>query len=297
MGKLTGLGYALVVAAACLWGSMGVLSKSLFLAGLEPLAVSSVRAAIAFLATFICVAVWRPRYLYIDKQDAVFFVTFGFFGVAVFYWLMLWSINQTSVATAVILLYTAPIYITLYGWLRLGEELNRTKIISLCCTLLGSYLAIGGYNWTNLKLNGWGIVIGIGSALTYAAFNIMGKQGTKKYPPLTVALYSLGFGALFLTLVRPPWQLFLHGYERGIAYKLLILGVFMTFVPYVFYTIALNYLEASKASITATLEPVVGILLAFMVLGERLEAGQVIGICLVLGGIVLLQLAEHTAPA
>lgn len=286
-------GYMLVIAAACLWGSMGVLSKSLFNAGLEPLAVSSVRAGMAFFSTFLITLIWRPQYLRIEKQDILFFMLFGFIGVAVFYGLMLWAIYLTSVATAVILLYTAPIYVTLYGWLQLKETLDRTKIISLCLTFFGSFLAIGGYNPTNLTFNLLGIVVGIGSALAYACFNIMGKWGTQKYPSLTVALYSLGFGALFLAFVRPPWLLFQQGYGQVIEIKLLVLGIIMTFLPYMLYTVALNYLEASKASIMATIEPVVGILLAFLVLGEHLQGGQIIGSVFVLAGLILLQFHEH----
>ncbi len=106
-------------------------------------------------------------------------------------------------ATAVVLLYTAPIFVVILARVLYGERLTIRKIISLILAITGCILVVGLYQPGNLLVNGLGILFGLGAGFTYALYNIMGKQVATNYSPLTIVVYLMGLGALFLFPLRP----------------------------------------------------------------------------------------------
>jgi drug/metabolite transporter (DMT)-like permease len=299
----------LVLAAAALWGTLGTLytwATTSF--GLSPLTVVFWRAALAALILGLVLAVVRPLLgggwgiLRVRRRDWPIFLTFGLLGVTAFYLLYIYAVVLTGVAVSVVLLYTAPAFVALMSWRWLGERFGVRKAAALGLTLAGCVLVARAYDPTLLSLNIVGILCGLGSAFTYALYSILGKVSLRRgYPIATMSFYVYTTGALGLLVVAlfapdprgnsgGAAQLVSMGADAW-AWALLIgLALFQTIGALYAYTAGLRHLEAGTASILATFEPVVASVLAFFVLGERLEWPQIVGGGLVLLAVVLLQI-------
>ena len=280
------LGPLLVAGAAALWGTIGIAAKSAFRYGIPPADVALWRAGGAFAVLLAATLLWRRPALRVRRADLVWFGAYGLIGVALFMTVYLTAIRLSTVAAAAMLLYTAPAWVTLLARLVFAEPLGPQKIAAVLLTMLGSALVVRAYAPAALRLNLPGVAAGLAAGATYAAYSIFGKHALRRYDPTTTVLYALGFGTFFLLLVL----------RRGPALPtpdalpvVLYLVLVPTFLAYLLYTEGLRRMEAGRASILATVEPVVAALLGFLLLGEWLEGWQWVGGALVLAGVALIQ--------
>lgn len=291
-----GKGYLLAATAAVLWSAMGPLGKWLYTYGVDPLAVVTLRATIAFGTLALALAVVDQGLLRVAGRDLPFFAVYGLVGVACNYACYFYALRWTTVATAVLLLYTYPALVTLFSAFFLGERLTGAKAIALFLTFAGCALVVQAYDLGALRWNQRGVLFGLGAGASAAAYSLLGKRALVRYSSWTVACYAFGFGALFLALflagVRSPQAFLLAGYPATAWALLLALAWFPTLLAYGLFMASMEHIEASRASITATLEPVVASALAYWLLGEGLTWPQVVGAGLVLGGVLGLRLRE-----
>ena len=234
----------------------------------------------------------------VRRADLPIFVTFGLLGVTAFFLLYIYAVVLVGVAAAVVLLYTAPIFVALMAWRFLGEPFTPRKGVALLMTFAGCALVARAYDPTLLALNMAGILCGLGSAFTYALYSILGKLSLKRgYPITTMSFYVYLIGGSGLLLVAllgvsgggGAGQLLSMGTDTGAWALLLMLALLQTVGALYAYTTGLRYLEAGTASILATFEPVVATLLATFAIGERLEWPQLLGGVLILTAVVMLQ--------
>ena len=293
-------GVLFVLLAAALWGTLGTLYKlgaNSF--GLTPLTIVFWRAGLAAvgLAAALCGVVpllgggWTL--LKVRRADLPLFAAFGLLGVTAFYLLYIYAVVLVGVAVAVVLLYTAPIFVAVMSWRFLGESFGPRKVAALVLTFTGCALVAGAYNPSLLQVNVVGIMCGLGSAVTYALYSILGKFSLNRgYHIATMSLYVYGIGAaglLVVALLLGPAQLFSMGGSAGAWGLLLMIALAQTVGALWAYTAGLRHLEAGVASILATFEPVVAAALAYFVLRESLELLQVIGGGLVLCAVLMMR--------
>jgi DME family drug/metabolite transporter len=287
------MGYLLAVMAAVLWATLGILGKFIYRYDADPLTVVTIRAIIAFATLSITLALVNRRSLRIRRQDIPFFALYGLVGVTFNYACYFYALNFTSVTTAVILLYTYPALVTLLAALFLKERLDWIKVLVLVLTFAGCFLVVQGYDLTALKLNLKGVLFGLGAGVTAAIYSLFGKKALQRYDSWTTVCYAFGFGALFLLVLRPPQTILSTSYPWQAWMAILAVAWFPTLLAYALFMTSMKYIEASKASITATLEPVVASLLAYIFLVETIEWPQLVGGGLVLSGIVGLQFSRQ----
>jgi DME family drug/metabolite transporter len=283
-------GYFLVLGAGFLWGSLGIIGQYLYGYGIDPLTVVTFRALFAFIGLILIGLMKSPKGLKIDPSDLGFFCIFGLISVSCFYWLYFTAVKMTDVATAAVLLYTAPAFVMLLSAKIFREKITKQKVVSLLLTFGGCLFVVKAYDLTHLRLSYLGILVGIGSGFTYALFSIFGKKGLEKYDEQTVLLYAFGFGTLFLAVLNNPIKAIGAGYPGTAWILMAVLAVFPTLLANSLYTAGLKYVEASKASILATVEPVVAVVLAYLLFGEVLEPLQLLGIILVVCGVALTRI-------
>jgi drug/metabolite transporter (DMT)-like permease len=282
-------GYFFVVVAAVLWSTIGLWVRALHdQYGLPALTIAFLRAGVGAIIAFVALLLARRDLLRVPPRTLARLALYGAMGIGAFYWLYAQAIVQTTVTMAVVLLYTAPAFVTLIAWRVFGEALTARKIVALALAFGGCALVARAYNPAQLSLNGAGILSGLGAALTYALFTIFGKIIVQKFSPWTALTYQLIFGALFLAPLQ-TWDAFAPLIEFPPAWiYLLALVLGPTLGAIWFFTAGLWSVPASNASILATIEPVMASALAFVVLGERLEVLQLIGGGMVIGGAVWL---------
>lgn len=265
-------GYLYVLLAAALWALLGPVSRLVLREGIAPLEIAFWRAVIAWVlfAAHVLIttrgarsAAERNTGWSVARRDLGGIAAFGVIGVAMLYAALPLAIQAGGAALAVVLLYTAPAWVALFAWAMLGEHMTRRKLVALGLTLLGIAgiaTAGGGEIRPSAGALGWGLLSGV----SYASLYLFGKRYFSRYAPATVFLYALpvaGLVLLPLTTFQP---------KSTVSWAaLLVIGVLSTYGAYLAYSAGLARLEATRAAIVATAEPVIAAILAFVFWGER----------------------------
>lgn len=272
------IGYSFILIAAGCWGLLGPVARWALAAGVTPLEIAFWRAAIGG-GCFVGHAIWlraQRGATPMRRQHLPLMLLFGLIGVALFYSAYQFAIDAGGAALASVLLYTAPAWVAVIGVTVLGERLTAFKTIAVTLTLLGvAGIAFSGANSVRLT---WGAIgWGLASSLSYALYYPFGKRYFDDYAPATIFAYALPIGALGL------WPLVTFSSKGLSAWMVLaFIGLISTYGAYLAYGAGLKRLEASRASIVATLEPVVAAVAAHWWWGERFGAWGYLGAVLVL---------------
>lgn len=283
-----GWGATLVVAAASLWATFGLFARSLYASGYSPLELASVRAFIGLVgvAPF---ALRHARRLRLRTSDIAFFAAYGVIGFALFEWLYFITIERTTIAVAVALLYTAPAFVVLLSRVLWRERVGRVRLLALLLVLAGVVLVTGALQAVaagEVGVRPAAILLGLASGFTYALYTIFSKLALERTDPVSALFWSFGFAALALTLAAPPFEPLTR--DAADLPRLLALGIVPTLLAYFLYLRALRTLAASTASMLAAIEPAVATLLAAAVFREHVGAWQVSGILLIVIAAALL---------
>ena len=291
-------GYLYILIGTTLWGVSSVVAKSLFIIGLPPAELVQIRLTLATLTLLLILLIFDRNRIIISLKDLPYFLVLGFIGVAGVQFTYYYTISKIHVGPAVLIQYLSPVWIALYAFIFQKEPLTKGKIVALLLALLGCYFTVGGYRMDLLRLNRIGIVSGLISSLFFSFYALYGEKGLKKYDPWTLILYGFGFGAVFYWILISPMRVITEGYSFKIWMAFLYIAIFSTLIPFGLYFKGIEQVRATRASITATWEPVVAGITAYFVLGEVLFPLQVLGGIGVIAAIVLLQMAkEKAAPS
>ncbi|MEI8191407.1 MAG: DMT family transporter [candidate division NC10 bacterium] len=281
----------MVLIAATLLGSMGAWGRLIFRYEPDPMLVVTWRALFGTLALAAVLAAVRPALLCIRPRDLPFFLLYGFTGITLNFWTYFSAVKYTTLAVAITLLYTYPVFVAILSALFLGERLTRTKVGAILVTLLGSALVAQAYSVDLLRLNLRGTLFGLMTGVSMALYTIFGKRALSRYSPWTVVLYAFGAGTLFLALGSGGRLLAAAHYPAAAWLWILGLALIPSLGGYTLYTLGLRDLPASQASVIATWEVVTAAALGWLCYGELLAFPQIVGAALVCGGIVWIQRA------
>jgi drug/metabolite transporter, DME family len=300
-------GYLYVAAAALMWAVSGSSAKHLFAHGVTPLQLTQLRLTIGIPLLFLWLVAHRPALLRIAYRDILYFALLGATGLAMVQFTYLLTISKLKVAVAILMQYLAPVLIVLYSLLFARETLTRVTVFAVCCATIGCYLVVGGYNLDLFSLNREGVLCGFTCAVAFAWYSLYGEKGMRRYPPWTVLFYAILFAAIFWNSVHPLWEAaprpfeaFGQTYSPGDWGLILYIAILGTIVPFGLYFDGISLIRSTRASITATLEPISAGIISFFFLGETLEPLQVLGMVLVIAAVILLQLrreVDYRTPA
>ncbi|XPV74930.1 MAG: DMT family transporter [Desulfovibrio sp.] len=284
MEKRTDLsGYAMVLAAATMWGLIGPVSKFVFAENVSPLESAFWRALIGWM--FFAIHAIRIKEVKVPLSALPTFSMFGIIGVAVFYGSYQIAVQHVGAGISSVLLYTAPAWVAFMSVIILKEQMTKGKLIALCMTLCGAALVCLGPQLSGasqITLSTIGIVCGLTSGFTYALYYIAGKTFLRSYSTPTVFFYALPIGCLTLF---PFIDFAPKSPTAWIA--MFILAAVCTYGAYSIYYMGLRKLEATRAAVIATLEPVIAAILAFLWWDEVFVPVSILGSALVLGAVIV----------
>ncbi len=285
----------LILTAGTLWGIMGIFVRELETYGFTSIQIASLRimgAAVLFLAVSL---LWNKKGLRIRMRDMGWFLGMGIGSILLFTVCYFTAMSMASLSVAAILLYTAPVMVMLMSLVLFHEKMNRKKLLALVMAFSGCVLVtgLGGSG----RISAAAVGIGLLSAFGYGLYSILGTYVLRKYSPLTVTTYTFlcgGVGAVFVCRPADIVSKFLTASNRGSLCALIIATAFVTAVlPYLFYTEGLSHVQASSASIMASVEPVVATIAGVLVFHEPMTGASFAGVALVVGAIVLLNVKKR----
>lgn len=285
----TKTGYLYVLGAGIIWGSFAPLAKALYALNAPVLSVALLRPALAFFIILIILAYKNKVYLKVSARDLPLMALYGLVGIGLFNLFFLYTIHVTTIITAVFLLYSAPVFVTVISRLAFKEPLVKLKVMALVCSLIGLALLVEVYNPKVLKVSLVGIGTGLAAGLAYALFSIFGKTAMRKYSHWTALVYALGFGTFFLAFIAAPSLKDLPLTPK-VGALLLLTGTVHTLAAYALYVKGLRSVEASRASILTTVEPVVASIIGLAFFSELISPLQALGGGMVILGAILAQI-------
>ena len=290
-------GYLYVLIGSTLWGVSSVVAKSLFNIGLPPIELVLLRLTLSTLALFLFLLFFDPEKIIISFRDLPYFLILGFAGVVGVQFTYYYTISKIQVGPAILLQYIQPVWVSIYAFLFQREPITKGKIASLFLAVLGCYFVVGGYQFDLLRMNKIGIMSGVASSLFFTFYALYGEKGLKKYDSWTLILYGFGFATVFYWIIVSPMKLITGGYTLKMWMAFIYIGIFATLLPFGFYFKGIERVRATRASITATWEPMVAGFTAYIVLGEVLYPLQILGGIGVIAAVILLQIGrEKAAP-
>ncbi len=290
----TSRGYLYVLLAALMWASSGTAGKALFEGGMTPFELVQIRVTLSSVLLGLALALSPREYLKIRPRDVGYFLVLGGAGMALVQGTYFFTISRIQVAAAILIQYLSPFFVAFYSILFWKERFTGLKVLALLLSFGGCYLVVGGYDLELLKMNRVGILVGLCSSVLFAVYSLMGERGMHRYRPWTVLFYALLFAALSWHIFYDPFHYLKAGFTRAQWGWLLYISVVGTILPFGLYFMGVNLIRSTRASITATLEPISAGFMAFLFIGEILGPIQILGGILVIGAVVLLQLRHES---
>lgn len=286
-------GYLCVAAAAVMWASSGTAGKALFTSGVTPFELVQIRVTVSTVLLTIIFGIWFRPLFKIRPRDLWYFFLLGGVVMALVQVTYFYAISKIQVAAAIFLQYLAPIMVAFFSICFWKERLTPGKILALALSLGGCYLVVGGYSLHLLKMNQLGILAGLSSALCFAVYTLVGERGMHRYSPWTVLFYAFLFATITWHILYPPFQYIGAGFTAAQWGWILYVSIVGTVLPFGLFFVGVNYVRSTRASITATLEPISAGLFAYLFIGESLQPLQMAGGAMVVAAIVVLQLKRE----
>jgi len=272
-------GYGEIIIASILWGLAGIFAKKI--AGMPAQSIIFYRVSFAFVIIFLFLLVSGNLNRIRLKDKKAYLLLFSILQAATML-AFFTSVLKASVSVAVLLLYTAPVYITVLSPVLLKESLTWREIIALVLSLTGIIFIVGP---AKLDISqSAGILAGILAGISYA-FQVL----TSKYIGRTYAGYTQAFwGFMVAVLILLPIGIAPADVVSDNITYLVLLAIFPTILAVSLYFNGLKKVKTSSASILGLIEPVSAIVLAVLILGEKLTVPVITGGALILVGAAIV---------
>jgi drug/metabolite transporter (DMT)-like permease len=297
------LGYAMVLTSATLFAVNGSVMKVALDSGLTSLQLAQIRhtcAALLFLGLLVAIA---PERLRVGRRELPLLVVFGLVGIALQQWLYLIAIENVPIGVALIIIFTAPVFVALFARFVYREHIRRRVWIALVLCIVG--LALVVEIWAGVAFSTVGVTAALASALVLTAYMLMAERERRHRDAVSLSFYGFLFAAILWAFLEPlwsfPWSVLgedvsLQGNLSEHTVPVWVLVAFIvvlgTMVTFSLLTGSLRHISATRASIVATFEPVVATVVAWAWLGETFGATQIVGGLVVIAGILVAQSAR-----
>lgn len=301
-------GYFYIAAATFLWGVAATLGRAAFtgkllpgghsLRAIDPLILSQSRTTFSFIVLGCALLALRGyRSLFVPAADFRRMVILGILGVAASNYFYYLAIQRTNVATAIILQYTAPVWVLFYAVLRKTQKPTLQRVAAVAMALCGIAVVIGvlGPNSGSVRLDSLGVVAAMIAAFSFAFYNVAGHDILTRYDRWIVLLYVILSASVFWIIANPPWKIVAAHYSSWQWLFLFIFSLISVLGPFSLYFAGLQHLEPTRAIVVSCLEPVFSIVLAAIALGEIMRPIQSLGVVLVLAATIVVQIPDRSA--
>ncbi|MBM7571685.1 DMT family transporter [Aquibacillus albus] len=276
------IAYLITIIGASFWGLTGLFVESLYEHGFTAWEIVTIRLTSSSLILIILMSLFSRKHLSIQIRHIPHFIGLGVVSIVIFNWCYFTVMEQTSLSIAVVLLYTSPVFVAILSKIVFKERITRKKIVSLILTIVGCSLAIKLIPLGNISIPAISIFLGLLSAFFCALYSIIGKFISWHYSFLTITVYSLIMGSLFIFPTSGLWKKTDAFGSLDVWLNISGVAVISTILAYTLYTFGLAYIESSKAAILGAMEPIVAVLVGVLIFGDVLNFLQVIGIIFVI---------------
>ena len=286
------IGYILIALSAFCFSLNGIISSFLFKSGIKTYDLIIMQNISQLSILLIYFSFNKLKDLKISKEDLKTISLQGLLAstpTAVFYYI---AIQRTNTSIACLLLFTNPIFVTLYYIIFEKQRNNINKIIAVIVVFIGSALVlnISPKNFSHISIIG--IIAGILSSVSYAFYNVYADKKLRKYSPGVILFYCTIVVFLIISTININFYFRLRELDLQMLKFALPLSTIANILPVILLYTGIKRIGAQAASIVATGEVPFTIILSFLILGETLNLTQIFGSILIVGAILCLTMME-----
>jgi drug/metabolite transporter (DMT)-like permease len=305
----SGRGFGAAIAAAAILSTTAIFIRYLSLEYRIPALVLAFWRDVFAVATILPIlALAKPALLRVTRGQLGYL---GLYGLVLSVFNALWtlSVAWNGAAVATVLVYCSGAFTAVLARVFLKERLSLPKLAAIALTIGGCVLVSDALTLEVWRTNLSGILAGVLAGLSYAVYSIMGRSASRRgLDPWTSLLYIFAVAAVFLALYSLGSSLVPGGLLPGAAQKpadffwlgsslagwgvLFLLAAGPTVAGFGLYLVSLSHLPSSVANLVVSLEPAFTMVIAFLLLGERLGFLQVLGALAIMAGVLFLRIAE-----
>jgi drug/metabolite transporter (DMT)-like permease len=197
------------------------------------------------------------------------------------------AIETSNIASAALLQYLGPVFITVYLAIRLQRMPNKYEMIALILALFGTFFLITSGKIDKLNIPFEGFIWGISSAVFLAFYTIYPKKLIQRWGTTQVNGWAMLIGGIILSFIAPPWQLPENTSFDSISLLIFII-LFGTAIPFSLYTRSILYIKPNETSILASSEPLTAAIISVIWLHVPFGIFEWVGsFCIILAAIIL----------
>jgi drug/metabolite transporter (DMT)-like permease len=284
-------GYGLALLAALLWAIGGLTAKWL---EIEPAAMTGIRSIIAVFFLGLLLLIFKRDAFRLKnlRKDIPFLLAFGIFGQAAMSYTYLQAIANNPVGTAILLQYLAPVFSLLIGIVVLRHKPKLMAIAGVALAVIGCALVVGIVNPAGLSVTLVGLAWGLSSALFFSLYAVMGNQVKERFSAFTLLFYGLAISTAIWLIAAGPSAVLTPIFSAETALPLLAVGTFSTLVPFAAFLLAVRYIPAVNAGITAMAEPILAVIGGALIFAELITGSFIFGGVLILAAIAIIQISD-----
>ncbi|MFT8607637.1 DMT family transporter [Liquorilactobacillus ghanensis] len=278
------LGPLLLSLSASIWGGMFVVVK-IVVVHVPPVELVWLRYLIAIIV-LILISLIRKEKWTVNKTDLKLIFLIGLIGNTISIVTQETGTWLSSAQTGAVITSATPTFMILFAWWLLKEKLTRIKVLSVIMATSGVICIVG------IHLTGHNVLLGVLSlivaALTWALMSVLIKKLSGSYTALQVTIMSASVAIICLSpVVIADHQVLrrIDFFNPIIILCLLYLGVVSTALAFVMWNRGLHLVSAGKSGLFFLLQPIVGTLLGWLLLNEKLTWGFLVGSCLIIGSV------------
>ena len=301
--RRTTLGYAMVATAAALFAVNGSVSKVVLDSKLSSLELAQLRATCAAVGLLAFLLIFARPTLRLSRRELLFLIAFGVVGIALVQWLYFVAIHNLPVGVALLIEFTAPLFVALFARFVYRELIRRRIWVAVALCLGG--LALVVEVWAGVAFSTVGVTAALAGAFGLTAYMLLAERQRRERDAVSLTFYGFLFATLLWAVVQPLWtfpwgalddtvslQGNLDEYTAPIWLLVGFIVVVGTMITFSLLNGGLRHISATRASIVATLEPVIATVVAWLWLGETFGVTQLVGGGIVLAGIFIAQTAR-----
>ncbi|MCL2403154.1 MAG: DMT family transporter [Coriobacteriia bacterium] len=284
-------GYGFALLAALLWAAGGLSAKWL---QIDPVAMAGIRSIIAaaFLGVILLIFKRDAFKLAHPKKDIPFLLAFGIFGQAAMMFTYLKSIAHNPVGVAILMHYLAPVVSLIIGVLFLRHKPKLLAVGGVVLAVIGCALVVGIVSPAGMNITSIGLAWGLASAVFFSLYAVMGAQVKERFSAFTLLFYGMSISTVVWLIVAGPSAVLTPIFTPETSLPLLAVGTLTTLLPFTAFLLALRYIPAVNAGITAMAEPILGVIGGAIIFTELITGSFVLGGLLILGAIAAIQISD-----
>jgi len=290
MRRLTASGYLFVIIAALGFSFKSILAKFAYSYGVDAMTLMLMRVFISLpLILLTLFVVERMEAFKIDGREIILLAFMGIVGLGCAMLFSFYSLELIDASLSTLVVYTYPALTVVMLMTFFGEKAGLSKFVSLGLTSLGLILIVRADHIDFLALNITGVVFALIAALCFAMYNVLSERALKGLSPIRVTSYCMLFLVGFFGIA-------FHGGPYPTAYGAwgvaALLAIFSGFLPFILFLYGIQRIGAARTAIIGSIGPVFTVLWAFMLLGERLDRVQLLGMVFVILGVLVLKTVD-----